>query len=308
MSHFTNKVAVVTGAGSGIGRALSLDLATKGARLALSDVDTAGLAETVRQCRLLGADVRSDHLDVAERAAMMTYADEVVAHFGSVNLVFNNAGIAYSGDVEVAEFKDIERVMDIDFWGVVNGTKAFLPHLIASGDGHIVNTSSLFGLLAMPSQSAYNAAKFAVRGFTESLRQEMLISKHPVKVTCVHPGGIKTAIARNSTAAAGQDTKALAELFDKRLARTTPEAASRVILRGVQAGRPRVLIGSDARALDALVRLTGSGYQRIVALWPVVCCLGDTSRRDARDHRARTGHRPADQPAAAAQRARHHAV
>jgi len=265
MSHFTNKVAVVTGAGSGIGRALSLDLATKGARLALSDVDTAGLAETVRQCRLLGADVRSDHLDVAERAAMMTYADEVVAHFGSVNLVFNNAGIAYSGDVEVAEFKDIERVMDIDFWGVVNGTKAFLPHLIASGDGHIVNTSSLFGLLAMPSQSAYNAAKFAVRGFTESLRQEMLISKHPVKVTCVHPGGIKTAIARNSTAAAGQDTKALAELFDKRLARTTPEAASRVILRGVQAGRPRVLIGSDARALDALVRLTGSGYQRIVA-------------------------------------------
>jgi len=265
MSHFTNKVAVVTGAGSGIGRALSLDLATKGARLALSDVDAAGLAETVRQCRLLGADVRSDHLDVAERAAMMTYADEVVAHFGTVNLVFNNAGIAYSGDVEVAEFKDIERVMDIDFWGVVNGTKAFLPHLIASGDGHIVNTSSLFGLLAMPSQSAYNAAKFAVRGFTESLRQEMLISKHPVKVTCVHPGGIKTAIARNSTAAAGQDTKALAELFDKRLARTTPEAASRVILRGVQAGRPRVLIGSDARALDALVRLTGSGYQRMVA-------------------------------------------
>jgi len=265
MSHFTNKVAVVTGAGSGIGRALSLDLATKGARLALSDVDAAGLAETVRQCRLLGADVRSDHLDVAERAAMMTYADEVVAHFGTVNLVFNNAGIAYSGDVEVAEFKDIERVMDIDFWGVVNGTKAFLPHLIASGDGHIVNTSSLFGLLAMPSQSAYNAAKFAVRGFTESLRQEMLISKHPVKVTCVHPGGIKTAIARNSTAAAGQDTKALAELFDKRLARTTPEAASRVILRGVQAGRPRVLIGSDARSLDALVRLTGSGYQRVVA-------------------------------------------
>jgi len=265
MSDFTNKVAVVTGAGSGIGRALSLDLAARGARLALSDVDSAGLAETLRQCELLGADVRTDHLDVAERDAVMSYADAVVAHFGTVNLVFNNAGIAFSGDVEVSEFKDIERVMDIDFWGVVNGTKAFLPHLIASGDGHIVNTSSLFGLLAMPSQSAYNAAKFAVRGFTESLRQEMLISKHPVKVTCVHPGGIKTAIARNSTAAAGQDAKAIADLFDKHLAKTTPESAAHTILRGVAAGRPRVLIGADARALDALVRITGSGYQRLVA-------------------------------------------
>ena len=265
MSDFKNKVAVVTGAGSGIGRALALGLARGGARLALCDVDSAGLAETARQCELLGAEVRPDHLDVSEREAVLAYADAVVAHFGKVNLVFNNAGIAFSGDVEVSEFKDIERVMDVDFWGVVNGTKAFLPHLVASGDGHIINTSSLFGLLAMPSQSAYNAAKFAVRGFTESLRQEMLISKQPVKVTCVHPGGIKTAIARNSTAAAGQDAKALADLFDQRLAKTTPESAARTILRGVAAGRPRVLVGADARAMDLLVRLTGSGYQRVVA-------------------------------------------
>ena len=136
---------------------------------------------------------------------MLAYADAVVAHFGTVNQVYNNAGIAYNGNVEKSEFKDMERIIDVDFWGVVNGTKAFLPHLIASGDGHMVNISSLFGLIAIPGQSAYNAAKFAVRGFTEALRQEMLIGKHPVKVTCVHPGGIKTAVARNATVADGED-------------------------------------------------------------------------------------------------------
>ena len=132
---------------------------------------------------------------------MLAYTDAVVTHFGEVHQVYNNAGIAYHGDLEKSEFKDIERVMDVDFWGVVNGTKAFLPHVIASGDGHIVNISSLFGLIAVPGKNAYNAAKFAVRGFTEALRQEMLVAKHPVKVTCVHPGGIKTAVARNATVA-----------------------------------------------------------------------------------------------------------
>ncbi|MBM4591776.1 SDR family NAD(P)-dependent oxidoreductase, partial [Rhodococcus hoagii] len=197
MSEFAGKVCVITGAGSGIGRALALNLAGQGAKLALSDMDSVGLAETVRQVESLGADVKSDHLDVTQREAVLSYADAVVARFGKVNQVYNNAGIAFHGEVERSEFKDIERIMDVDFWGVVNGTKAFLPHVIASGDGHIVNVSSLFGLLSIPGQSAYNAAKFAVRGFTESLRQEMLIAKHPVKVTCVHPGGIKTAIARN---------------------------------------------------------------------------------------------------------------
>ncbi len=187
MSSFEGKVVVITGAGSGIGRALARNLAKKGAKLALSDVDTDGLTETRRQAEALGAHVRSDRLDVAEREAVLAYADAVVAHFGTVNQVYNNAGIAYHGHVDKSEFKDIERVIDVDFWGVVNGTKAFLPHVIASGDGHVVNISSLFGLIAVPGQSAYNAAKFAVRGFTEALRQEMLVAKHPVKVTCVHP-------------------------------------------------------------------------------------------------------------------------
>lgn len=264
MTHFTGKVAVVTGAGSGIGRALAVELARRGARLAISDVDLDGLAETHSLVAAEGAEVRSDPLDVSQRELVLAYADTVAEHFGAVNLVFNNAGIAFTGSVEQMSFKDMDRVMDVDFWGVVNGTKAFLPHLIASGDGHVVNISSIFGLFSVPTQSAYNAAKFAVRGFTESLRQEMLNSKHAVKVTCVHPGGIKTNIARNSEQVEGLDHDHLASSFDK-LARTSPAAAANVILKGVEKGRPRVLIGADAWVLDKLVRVTGPGYQRIVA-------------------------------------------
>lgn len=265
MSEFAGKVCVITGAGSGIGRALALNLAAQGAKLALSDMDTTGLAETVRRAEALGAEVKSDHLDVTQREAVLAYADAVVAHFGKVHQVYNNAGIAFHGEVERSEFKDIERIMDVDFWGVVNGTKAFLPHLIASGEGHVVNVSSLFGLLSIPGQSAYNAAKFAVRGFTESLRQEMLIAKHPVKVTCVHPGGIKTAIARNATVPDGDDQVTFAQFFDKHLARTTPEDAAKTIVNGVRKGKARVLIGADAKFLDAWVRVVGPSYQRVVA-------------------------------------------
>jgi NADP-dependent 3-hydroxy acid dehydrogenase YdfG len=265
MSSFEGKVAVITGAGSGIGRALALNLATKGAKLALSDIDTEGLAETACQAKRLGANVKSDRLNVAEREAVLAYADAVVAHFGHVNQVYNNAGIAYNGNVEQSEFKDIERIIDVDFWGVVNGTKAFLPHLITSGDGHVVNISSLFGLIAVPGQSAYNAAKFAVRGFTEALRQEMLIAKHPVKVTCVHPGGIKTAVGRNATVVESQDQQTFAEFFDKRLAIHSPEMAAETILSGVAKGHPRVVVGWEAKAIDVLARIAGSGYQRIIA-------------------------------------------
>ncbi|MET0451701.1 MAG: SDR family NAD(P)-dependent oxidoreductase [Mycobacterium sp.] len=263
MEGFAGKVAVVTGAGSGIGQALAVELARSGAKVAISDVDMEGLAITEERLKAIGAPVKADRLDVTEREAFELYADAVKAHFGKINQIYNNAGIAYTGDVEVSSYKNIERVMDVDFWGVVNGTKAFLPHLIESGDGHVVNVSSLFGIFAVPGQAAYNAAKFAVRGFTEALRQEMIAAKRPVKVTTVHPGGIKTAIARNMTAADGVDTTELAKTFDKKLASTTPEKAAKIILEAVRKNKARVLVGADAKVLDVLVRITGSGYQRL---------------------------------------------
>lgn len=265
MQGFAGKVAVVTGAGSGMGAELAVQLGRHGASVAISDVDTEGLAVTEGRLKAIGAPVKSDRLDVAERESFLLYADDVKNHFGKVNQIYNNAGIAFSGDIEVTQFKDIERVMDVDYWGVVNGTKAFLPHLIASGDGHVINTSSIFGLFSVPGQAAYNSAKFAVRGFTEALRQEMILAGHPVKVTSVHPGGIKTAIARNSTAAEGLDTASMAEWFDTKMARTSSERAAEIILDGVAKGKAKVLVGADAKILDVFVRVTGSGYQRVLS-------------------------------------------
>jgi NADP-dependent 3-hydroxy acid dehydrogenase YdfG len=263
MQGFAGKVAAVTGAGSGIGQALAVELARSGAKVAISDVDTEGLAQTEERLKAIGAPVKADRLNVTEREAFLAYADAVAEHFGKVNQIYNNAGIAFTGDVEVSQFKDIERVMDVDFWGVVNGTKAFLPHLIASGDGHVINVSSVFGLFAVPGQAAYNSAKFAVRGFTEALRQEMVLAGRPVAVTTVHPGGIRTAIARNATAAEGLDPEELAKLFDKRLARTSPEKAAQIILDAVRKKRPRVLVGTDAKVLDLMVRVAGPYYQQL---------------------------------------------
>jgi NADP-dependent 3-hydroxy acid dehydrogenase YdfG len=276
MAGFAGKVAAVTGAGSGIGQALALELARSGAAVAISDVDAEGLAQTEEQLKAIGAPVRSDRLDVTEREAFQVYADQINEHFGKVNQIYNNAGIAFTGDVDISQFKDIERVMDVDFWGVVNGTKAFLPHLVASGDGHITNVSSLFGLMSMPGQAAYNSAKFAVRGFTEALRQEMVLNGDPVKVTSVHPGGIKTAIARNGTTAEGVDSEAQSKFFDKRLASTSPQRAAQIILEAVRKNKARVLVGPDAVVLDLIVRITGSGYQRLLA--PVVGRMKPASR------------------------------
>lgn len=247
-----------------MGAELAVQLGRAGASVAISDVDTEGLATTAARLTAIGAPFKSDRLDVAERESFLLYADEVKGHFGKVNQIYNNAGIAFSGDVEITQFKDIERVMDVDYWGVVNGTKAFLPHLIASGDGHVINTSSVFGLFAVPGQAAYNSAKFAVRGFTEALRQEMILAGHPVKVSSVHPGGIKTAIARKSTTAEGLNQAEMAEWFDSKMARTSAERAAEIILDGVAKGKAKILVGTDAKILDVFVRATGSGYQRVL--------------------------------------------
>jgi hypothetical protein len=266
MRTLDDKVVVITGAGSGIGRALALDLARRGSRLALCDVDEAGLAATVALVRAAGArEVRSDRLDVADRAAFTAYAAAVAGHFGRVNVVINNAGVALAGNLADLTYEDMDWIVGINFWGVVHGTKEFLPHLIASGDGHVVNLSSLFGLVSMPGQSAYNATKYAVRGMTEALREEMLIAGHPVGVTSVHPGGIKTAIARNARVSAHEDKEATARLFDEKLAKMTPERAAAIIVKGILGNKARVLVGLDAHALHHLAKLTGSRYQDIVA-------------------------------------------
>jgi len=275
MDGFAGKVAVVTGAGSGIGRALAVELARSNARLAISDFDAEGLAKTEKLIHKIGAEVRADRLDVTERAAFLTYADTVNEHFGEVNQVYNIAGIGFLGDIEVTPFKDIERVMDVDYWGVVNGTKAFLPHLIASGDGHVINMSSMFGLFGVPGQAAYNSAKFAVRGFTEALRQEMAVAGHPVGVTVVHPGYVKTAIARNAGHVEGIDKEAGIKVFN-RVAITSAHRAARSILKGVRKNRARVVVGLDGRVFDLLVRIFPAGYQRI--LGPMTARFQSSSR------------------------------
>lgn len=264
MKAYDGKVVVVTGAAAGMGRSLAVQLSEAGARVAICDVDATGLDETARRCAHVGSPSLQAVVNVAERAAVLEFAASVARHFGGVDYVFNNAGVAFCGTVERAEAKDFERVMDIDFWGVYNGTKAFLPYLIASDQGHVVNISSIFGLFGVPSQSAYNAAKFAVRGFSESLRQEMLASGHNVKVSCVHPGLIRTDVARNATSADGDVDSSVVALFD-RLALTSSDRAARTIMRGAAKGRSRILVGVDAHLADASIRLLGARYQRPLA-------------------------------------------
>jgi butyryl-CoA dehydrogenase len=269
VKSFDGRVAAITGAGSGIGRALAQELACRGAHLALSDIDDVGLAETVALCEGAGVKVTSQRVDVADRDAVHAWADQVVADHGTVNLIFNNAGVALAATVEAMTYDDFEWLMNINFWGVVHGTQAFLPHLKAAGEGHVVNVSSVFGLISVPTQSAYNAAKFGVRGFTDALRMELDMAKYGVSSTTVHPGGIKTNIARNarmdeSASAMTGGAERARKNFD-RVAMTTPEKAARQILAAVANNRRRALIGPDAKAIDLVSRLPAGLYQRVLA-------------------------------------------
>ena len=270
MKTFRGRVAAVTGVGSGIGRALARELAARGAHLALSDINEATLAETVMLCEAAGAaaKITSQRVDVADRDAVYAWADQVVAGHGRVNLIFNNAGVALAASIEAMSYEDFEWLMSINFWGVVHGTKAFLPHLKAAGEGHVINMSSVFGLISVPGQAAYNAAKFAVRGFTDALRMELEMNPCGVSCTTVHPGGVKTNIARNarvdpSLAATLGHPDAAADEFDK-MARTTPESAARQILLGVTRDRRRVLVGPDAAVIDLVSRLPAAASQRLI--------------------------------------------
>ncbi len=269
MKSFRNRVAVITGAGSGIGRALAFELGAAGCKLALSDINEAAVKQVAKELKEAGREVIADRLDVADRDALYTYAEKVVKHFGTVNLVVNNAGVALGATVEDTSYEDFEWLMGINFWGVVYGTKAFLPHLKKAEEGHIVNVSSVFGLIGVPSQSAYNAAKFAVRGFTESLRQELELQDSNVSCTSVHPGGIKTNIARNArmndsvTSITGLNGEASKEQFEK-MFRTTPEQAAATIIAGIRNNKRRVLIGPDAVAIDTMQRLLPTSYQKLM--------------------------------------------
>lgn len=271
MKNFNNKVAAITGAASGIGRALALNLAREKCDLALSDVNEVGLQETAEQARALGVKVTTTKVNVADRAAMHAWADQVVKDHGKVNLIFNNAGVALGNTVEDASYEDYEWIMGINLWGVIHGTKAFLPHLKQTGDGHVINVSSIFGLFSQPTQSGYNMTKFAVRGFTESLRQELDLDNCGVSATCVHPGGIKTNIAKNArmddsvlklTGGKGS-TEKMTQQFEQMFV-TTPDKAAQVILNAVKRDARRVLIGNDAKATDVMQRLLPQVYQKLV--------------------------------------------
>ena len=270
MESLAGKVAAVTGAGSGIGRALALELAGHGARLALSDVDAAGLAETQRLVDAAGTTCTTAVVDVSQRDAVFSWAHDTRAALGQVNLVFNNAGVALAASAETVRIEDFHWIMGINFWGVVHGTQAFLPHLRASGEGHVVNVSSIFGMVSMPTQSAYNASKFAVRGYTEALRMELEMEGAPIGVTCVHPGGIATGIAKAQRVdprlaqVVGEDAESFRRRSDKLIQTTTPQAAAQRILAGVRRNARRVVIGPDARAMDLLARVLGAGYQKLV--------------------------------------------
>ena len=262
MAYVQGKIAVITGAASGIGRALALQLNRDGCELFLSDINEGGLNETVSLLTRKDIPAVSQVLDVASKEAVHAWADRIAASKGHVDIVINNAGVALLATVEECDYANLEWLMGINFWGVVYGTQAFLPLLRKSRQGHLVNLSSVFGLIAVPTQSACNAAKFAVRGYTEALRQEMAGTN--VHVCCVHPGGIKTNIAR--VARGGNQTltpEQRGQEFE-RLAKTSPEVAAQKIITAIEKRKPRLLIGPDAVIISLMCRLFPVSYTRFI--------------------------------------------
>jgi NAD(P)-dependent dehydrogenase (short-subunit alcohol dehydrogenase family) len=263
MDFFDGKIVALTGASSGIGRALALDLAKRGAILALADRNTEGLAETVRLAPS-GSRITQHAVDVADEIAVLAFAEAVRAAHGGTDVLINNAGVAIYGSVMEISTAELRWLMDINFYGVVFGVRAFLPMLLERTDASIVNVSSLFGLWAPAGQSAYSAAKFAVRGYSESLRGEL--SRTNVHVVTVHPAGIATAIARTSRVAAAADRAAAersSRTFDRLLSMPAEEAAA-IILRGIERKDDRVLVGADAVRVDLMTRLLGPRAARIL--------------------------------------------
>jgi NADP-dependent 3-hydroxy acid dehydrogenase YdfG len=266
MKTLSDKIIAITGAASGIGRALAIRAADLGAIPVLSDVNDAALAETAALVRPKQPRLHTAHVDVGDRDAIYAWADQVKREVGPVDVLVNNAGVSLSQTIAQMRDEDFYWLMNINFWGVVHGTRAFLPQLTARPEAHIVNLSSVFGLIAVPTQAAYNASKFAVRGFTEALRQEL--APTTVRVTSVHPGGIKTNIVRNGrhfqdpTGNANAD--AVAREFE-RVARTTPEEAARQIADAILRAKPRLLIGFDAMVIDRMQRLLPASYDGLIA-------------------------------------------
>jgi hypothetical protein len=264
-----DKVAAVTGAASGIGRALATNLAAKGCHLAISDIDEPGLRETTGLVAGRSPDVKvTTHVvDVADREQVYRYADDVVREHGRANIIINNAGVAVGDTIEEVSYEDFEWIVNINFWGVVYGTKAFLPYLKKEPEGHVVNISSINGIVPNPLNGPYCSTKFAVRGFTETLRQELHDSS--VGVTVVHPGGIGTDIVRNARIRRhinpAKTPEQLAMDFDKNVVRNTADFAAQAIIAGIEKNRQRVLVGGDARLLDRMTRLFPEGATRFVS-------------------------------------------
>jgi short-subunit dehydrogenase len=262
MTTIKGSAAAVTGAASGIGRALALELAARGCDLALADRDEAGLQALAAEIGLK-QKISVHRVDVGEPAQIAAFAQAAIAAHPTLNIVINNAGVALLGRFTEIDQAQMDWLMNINFWGVVHATRAFLPQLARQREAHVVNLSSLFGLLAPPGQTAYCAAKFAVRGFSESLRHELQTAKSPVRLSVVHPGGVATDIMRNSRTGVGIADNARRadsiERFDQ-IAKTTPKAAALRIIRGIEKNQPRILIGNDARLLDLLQRLRPATY------------------------------------------------